>query len=250
MEIKWIVTEDDIRNVLEFFGAHRENPWVSDREKRNLGWTGDEVSKEQFWQELVTCLLTTQQRSGPDSPVCRFANTKPFPLSYSACESSGDVEAFAVDELTRFGGLRRHKSIAHEVAVNFDVMERGLWQETSEKIRQLGEKRDAAAEREVADFIDDRYLGFGPKQSRNLLQALGLTLYEIPIDSRVTKWLNEFGFPVAISATMLSDRDYYHFVLDGFQHLCERAGVYPCLLDGAIFASHDPGKWTADKVGW
>jgi hypothetical protein len=38
-------------------------------------------------------------------------------------------------------------------------------------------------ERKCAEMINDTLLGFGPKQSRNLLQRLGLTKYEIPIDS-------------------------------------------------------------------
>jgi hypothetical protein len=36
----------------------------------------------------------------------------------------------------------------------------------------------------VAGYIQETFEGFGPKQSRNLLQALGLTRYEIPIDIR------------------------------------------------------------------
>src|SRR3712207_8726784 len=39
--------------------------------------------------------------------------------------------------------------------------------------------------------IDDSLKGFGPKQSRNLLQGLGLTRYEIPIDIRITRWFND-----------------------------------------------------------
>ena len=33
--------------------------------------------------------------------------------------------------------------------------------------------------------MSERLAGFGPKQARNLLQGLGLTRYEIPIDSRI-----------------------------------------------------------------
>jgi hypothetical protein len=34
-------------------------------------------------------------------------------------------------------------------------------------------------EEEVADYIDNHFVGFGPKQARNVLQALRLTRYEI-----------------------------------------------------------------------
>src|SRR4051794_37056495 len=58
-------------------------------------------------------------------------------------------------------------------------------------------------ERNAARFIDDHYQGFGPKQSRNLLQGLGLSRFDVPIDSRITKWLNEFGFPVKLTVSAL-----------------------------------------------
>lgn len=105
-----------------------------------------------------------------------------------------------------------------------------------------------ADECEAAEFVDDHLKGFGPKQSRNLLQWLGLTKYEIPLDSRITKWLNEFGFPVRLSAGALSDRNYYNFVSDGVQALCAQSDIYPCVLDAAIFTSYDQVEWTADNM--
>src|SRR5262249_34104697 len=98
------------------------------------------------------------------------------------------------------------------------------------------------------DFVDDGFAGFGPKQSRNLLQCLGLTRYEIPIDSRITEWLNEFGFPVHLSAPVLGDRAYYCFVMDGVRELCKVSDVLPCILDAAIFASSDGQGWTEENV--
>ena len=100
----------------------------------------------------------------------------------------------------------------------------------------------------MAKYIQDRFDGFGPKQSRNVLQALGLTRYEIPIDSRITDWLNEFGFPVRLSGDALSDRNYYNFVSDGIQILCEKCDVFPCVLDAAIFSSKDGDGWTKDNI--
>ena len=42
----------------------------------------------------------------------------------------------------------------------------------------------------------------------------------------------------------LSVSRYYEETLDRIQGLCEVAGVYPCLLDAAVFASFDEGRWT------
>jgi hypothetical protein len=60
-----------------------------------------------------------------------------------------------------------------------------------------------------------------------------------PIDSRITGWLNEFGFPITLSADALSDRNYYRFISEGVRELCDACHIYPCLLDAAIFSSYD-----------
>ena len=95
----------------------------------------------------------------------------------------------------------------------------------------------------------DGLKGFGPKQSRNLWQTLGLTRFEIPIDSRITKWFNRFGFPLKLSANALSDPNYYDFVMDGIQEVCDASSVYPCVLDAAIFADFDQ-EWPENKLIW
>jgi hypothetical protein len=102
-------------------------------------------------------------------------------------------------------------------------------------------------ERMLADKIDDVFKGFGPKQSRNFLQMIGIPKYEIPIDSRVIDWLNKFGFPITLSSNALQDKGYYHFISDGIQQLCNKAQIFPCILDAAIFSSYDKEEWTEEN---
>jgi hypothetical protein len=91
--------------------------------------------------------------------------------------------------------------------------------------------------------------GFGPKQARNVLQALGLTRYEIPIDSGITEWLNnKLRFPFEVSAASLGDKHYYRLVSDAICQLCESCGELPCVLDAAIFASRDRVPWREDQL--
>ena len=70
----------------------------------------------------------------------------------------------------------------------------------------------------------------------------------MPIDSRITKWLNGIGFPVALTATALSDPDYYEFVSDGVRKIAEAAGVLPCVLDAAVFSATDADSWKDASV--
>ena len=65
---------------------------------------------------------------------------------------------------------------------------------------------------------------------------------------RLIKWLNDFGFPIHLSASALSDPDYYHFISDGIQALCKKANVYPCIFDAAVFSSYDKDQWSAGEL--
>ncbi len=118
-------------------------------------------------------------------------------------------------------------------------LEGGGWQEVFDIVNNLLTNSSVAVERESAKLIMVKLRGFGPKQSRNLLQMLGLTKFEIPIDSRITKWLTDFGFPIKLSAAALGDENYYNFVQDGFRKICEACEIFPCVLDAAIFSSFD-----------
>ena len=91
----------------------------------------------------------------------------------------------------------------------------------------------------MAKLLKENLKGIGPKQSRNLLQDLGVTSYETPIDSRIIKWLNNFGFPIPLSSQALQDEHYYNFVSDILFQLCEKANIKPCILDAAVFSSFE-----------
>ena len=207
------------------------------------------MTKDIFWKAMISCLLTTQQRSGPNSAVTRFICTNPFPLNLLLCFSQSNLEEFVSDIITKFGGIRRANKIAEAVSDNLKWLENGGWQRIFRMTDSLESNETIERERESAEYIDDHLKGFGPKQARNLLQSLGSTRYEIPLDSRIIKWLNDFGFPIKLSSDGLTDKNYYNFILDGLQQLCDRSGIYPCVLDAAIFSSFDP-EWSEDKLIW
>jgi hypothetical protein len=249
MQLHWQVDPVDAARVRAFVDRYRDDAFVRYRVERNVTHPATAVALEDFWLELVGCLLTTQQRSGPDSPVMRFLGLQPFPLSYAICASRHDLLTAAVSALQSVPGIRRYNIIANQIAANRDLLARGLWEELQAVLATLYGPHAPEAERTAATFIDEHLSGFGPKQSRNLLQGLGLTQYEIPIDSRVVRWLNDFGFPLPLSAFVLSDVGYYTLVSEGIQALCRAAGVLPCVLDAAMFISFDRG-WTKNHVQW
>jgi hypothetical protein len=249
MKHTWVIEPGDIEKVKRFLDQHCASPFVRQRIERNLRKEKLLPSKDEFWHQMVACLLTTQQRSGPRSAVTRLILTKPFPLAYETCCKENDVEAFTKKLLTAFR-LRRTNKIASELAANLRLLEGRFWKKTMDVLDGLRSNQQMSAEREAADFVADNFNGFGPKQSRNLLQSLGLTRYEVPIDSRIIKWLNDLGFPLRLSGPAVANRHYYCFVMDGFQELCWACKVMPCVLDAAIFASFDKEGWTEENIVW
>jgi len=203
MKIVWQIDADDISKVKEFFDQHKNNAFVENRIKTNLRNDKLPVTVELFWKVMISCLLTTQQRSGPDTPVTRFISIDPFPLDYEVCRRQAEPAVFVTGILREFGGLRRSTTIGREAEENLAYLENGGWLATFSFLEQVRQNSCPETERQAVRFIDDHFQGFGPKQSRNLLQGLKLSRFEIPIDSRITKWLNDFGFPVKLTASAL-----------------------------------------------
>jgi hypothetical protein len=250
MRYRWDYDELDLQRLREIVAAKAGSGLVRARIARNLASSKPSVGRGRFWNVLVACLLTSVQRSGPDSPVSNFLKLSPFPLRLEICEADCDLANIAQDHLREFGGIRFGPKIAKQLCENVISMAGGDWDECASELERLRTEQTLEAERRAARFLDDQFVGIGPKQSRNLLQILGLTRYEIPIDSRIIKWLRRFRFPVPLSSAALSDADYYEFVEDGIHILCHAAGVVPCVLDAAIFASFDNRDWTDEESLW
>jgi hypothetical protein len=248
MELIWTMDKDKCAYLRSFVASQMESPFVRARVRRNLVSPPASVSVNAFWEVLVACLLTSQQRSGPDSPVSRFLLTAPFPLSYDFCLQQGDPATAAEDILGEFGGIRFKSRISGQLRQNLIALREGLWERTDQVLRGLYRNESPTEERRAAEYMAARFAGIGPKQSRNLLQGLGLTRYEIPIDSRIIKWLNAFGFPIVLSSAGLSDPHYYNMVSDGIQAVCRQCDILPCIFDAAVFSSYDGDGWRDDNV--
>lgn len=90
----------------------------------------------------------------------------------------------------------------------------------------------------VTDYLrSGAFPGLGQKQARNFLQWIGLSRYEVPLDSRVLKRLQEFGANFVPSSSAMTDEAVYLFVQDLVQRIAKELGIYPCELDVCIFAS-------------
>lgn len=247
MKINIEIEEADI-NFIKKFVKKNNNPFLQSRIARNVHRKNIVIDKSEIIRAILMCLLTTQQRSGPNTTVSKFLGKKPCPINESSLKSIENVEGYIQTEMKKNGLNRYINKIPVFFNSTYKHLENTEWLLLHELTKMLNEKSSKEYEREIADKITDTFAGFGPKQSRNFLQSLGLSRYEIPIDSRIINWLNDFGFPIVLSSIALQDKKYYHFVLDCIQILCEKAEILPCVLDAAIFSSYDNDGWTEENT--
>ena len=191
------------------------------------------------------CLITTQNKSGSGSAVDKFLRQRPFPLSLHKLRSLPDVDPYIKQVLSEIR-IRRWKISTKCAQYNFQVLEQGGWQQVvgylGELLSQRSQEPDShhyILEREATHAVKELLKGLGPKQSRNFWQDLYVTRYEIPLDSRVLRWIKaNLGFYVPSSG--LSDERFYCQVMDIIRDLCLEAGILPCMFDAAIFSSFEP----------
>jgi hypothetical protein len=137
MKHTWLIEPEDVKKVKTLLARREDNHFVKKRVKRNLPADKPRVEKEAFWQQMVCCLLTTQQRSDPDTPVGRFIGVEPFALRYAVCVGQADLRAYANRLLTEFRGIRRTTMIPDHLADNLQLLEQGFWTQTLTSLEDL-----------------------------------------------------------------------------------------------------------------
>lgn len=241
MKFKFQFSNKEIKATREIYEKFENIPLVKERLEKNVNRNGIRIDIETLWRSHFIGLLTSNQNSSKGSPVHNILHDKNFKLSYNICSKKrASLPSFISSTLKNHGGIRYYKNIGKYAAYNFHLFEDGT---VSEIINQLNLSQDQISERQAAYFIKENLKGFGPKQSRNFLQYLGLTKYEIPIDSRVIKWLNNNNFfDTKLSAKGISNDLAYDHFNDLFIALADEVGIYPCVLDAVIFRSFEYEK--------
>ena len=196
MNIKWNISESDIKKVTDFVN-HNKGPLVEKRIKLNIYRQNILVDKDSILKSMLMSILTTQQRSDSDSSVNMFLRQDPFPLTYSILSHEEHVEHY-VRWILQKNNLNKYiNKVPVFYSVNFSYLEDSKWLILSKIEALLDDQATKKAERDVADYIDQSFKGFGSMQARNFLQNLGLTKFEIPIDfdnSKLVKRIRISGY--------------------------------------------------------
>jgi hypothetical protein len=260
MKLTLEYSDADVAKLQKIVAAQQQRVFVVQRIQRNVLGAIPPADRETIWLTMLMCLLSTQQRSNVSSPISRFLFQKPFPLSLVACSSAENVEELVLRQIADFGGIRFAPKISQQVRANFEKLQNGEWQNLEQHLASLHFLRERAprpedylVERQAARYMQGAlggFAGFGPKQSRNFWQSLGVMRYEFVLDSRVLKFLRELALPLPLSSLALGEEEYYCFLSDLLRDLCLKAGLLPCVLDAAIFSSFDQEEWPDNLPVW
>lgn len=231
---------------------------VTVRLQNNVEGPPRQINDDALWMVHIMCLLTTQQRSGPDSPIKSFLYREPFPLTLTACREFDDVYEATFQMLTEAKGIRRTSKVAKAMKRNLESLEDSEWENLRTWRDRLLTQRAVEPhpshrqlEEEAANYVTATFHEFGPKQSRNFWQSLGLTRYVFVLDSRIMKWLRtNLGIQTGLlSSSALSDPDYYAFVSDLLLELCLQADSLPCMFDASAFDTFDESvEWDVGHI--
>ena len=239
MKPSWEISDAVLERWRQFVADNSQNEMVIKRRRRNLNHKDIELSRKSLWHVFVGCQVTTQQRSGPNTPVSRFLKSASPALDYRVCTREPSLNDLLVREFSA-AGLRRSLIMASNLTSIHRILEDGEWKILFEHLGTLESNTTKGKELKVARYLQSKkYPGLGPKQARNFIQWIGLSRYEIPLDSRVLKTLKEFGCTFVPKASALSDETVYRFVQSGVQEIASALDIYPCILDACIFSSFD-----------
>jgi len=235
-----IPTSQDVQVIRRVVKDFAVLPFVQARIRNNVVNLTVPFSQGLFWKGMLNCLISSCHGVGPHTRAQRFSEEQPFPLTLDQVRTEG--REIIHKRLVERGVSRFPLRVARMASQNFVRLEEGRWEEVKSWHIVLAGQRcrnpnsnDFKAERDAARFVDLNFAGFGPKQSRNLWQILGLTRFEVPIDRRVLHWI-DLHLSLKVAPEELLRPTSYERVLNYLQRACLIADIVPCVLDAVVFA--------------
>jgi hypothetical protein len=238
MDIKYYVDKNDISSVKDIVNKKSDDEYVKQRIK-NI--SKPIITQDRFWESIILGLLTSQQKSSPNSPVKKLLNDRPFLLSFGLLnENENQLDKYIKEVLGKYKGIRYYNNIRKYILSNRKYTQYN-WDTIEKELKNVILSKDEnrkEIERKICRYLQEYYFGIGPKQSRNAMQELGIIKYEIPIDSRMTKWISKnLIIDLPLNSTVLSSSKYYEYYLDRVQQICESACILPTIFDACVFVT-------------
>lgn len=194
---------------------------------------------QEIWDALVIGIVTSQQKSGPNSVVHLFLNEIRKQEQFGLQQLCDRPEL--IKKIPHFEELRFNKKIYFFMTDALDKYKNNHWKTIKLAFKDLMKGApNLIKEREVANELQTCFKGIGLKQSRNMLQSLHLSQYMIPLDSKVMRILKSMNNGKSLVGTLaLQDQIIYMEIENTINELCENLKVLPCYFDGVLFHHTD-----------
>jgi hypothetical protein len=82
-QVEWHFSDEEVGSILDIVSKQEDNPFVQKRRDQNVAVADIDITQTEFWNAHLAALLTSQQRSGPDSHVSKFLKNEIDTLSLS-----------------------------------------------------------------------------------------------------------------------------------------------------------------------
>lgn len=231
-------TKSVLNKYQKLIDNNLETEFAQRRYERNVLRKDIHLSKEAFWEALVLGILTSV---APNNDSYRKDIKQ---LKITDYEFMKDVEDITehVQKLKGMGLNGRVK--AQSITMAMERLEKN-WKELKKHLETIFKDTTLEKERSVARYVRENFYQIGLKQSRNIIQMMGLSQYVTPLDSRIVSTLKEYkGIePIpdekgALKAA-LQNESWYLGIEDQLNELCVNLGVKPCILDACAFVSKE-----------
>lgn len=222
--------QDVLEAYLNIINKYKDHEDVKRRIANNIENEDKQVSREKFWRALLLGVITSGRK---ESEVEKIKALPIFDLE--AVSQEKDLQTFFASQLCCLGCQNRFSEYLSD---NYERMNR-TWDKLQQQLATLQENISVAKERQTANCLQD-FKGIGPKQSRNMLQMLGLSRYVIPIDSRISRALRELGGMDMLENKMnLSNEKTYRQIEDQVIDLCKELEIEPCVLEACLYRAFE-----------
>lgn len=225
----------------KLINEYKDDPHVQKRNKRNVMRKDIKITEDEFWKALAIAILSTQSKNNEEFGK----NRRELGIDdYEKMKTCKDIP----NCVRKLKGIRYTNKKPESIARCMDILQE-KWEEIKKYLETIRSSTTLEKEREVADYLRKTFKGnqIGLKQSRNIIQMLGLSQYVIPLDSRVMKVLKaNGGIKEPAQKKPLQSRAGYCAIEDQINDLCAKLNgqcgnfvVKPCNFDICAFISEE-----------
>jgi len=122
-QVNWEFSEAETSNVRGIVDEQGNNPFVKKRRAQNVVEAEISITADQFWNAHLAALLTSQQRSGPESHVSQFLKEEIYSVGLDQCRDVENIDEYVSEILEEHGGIRYYNNIGEACERNFERLD-------------------------------------------------------------------------------------------------------------------------------